>query len=285
MADETRVYSLIGYPVEHSMSPVMHNTVFRKLGLDCNYIKFSVKPEDLREFVTEKVKALEISGLNVTIPHKVKVIEYLDELSKEAETIGAVNTIKFGDKAVGYNTDGLGCIRALEEAGETVKGKKIHVFGAGGAARAIVTQAVIEGAKVSVSNREEEKQMALDLSSDVKDKLGKDVEVVDFKEQAIKEKLKEVDIVINATPVGMHPNTDQTVIPVGWIPDSATVMDIVYNPLETKLLQECREKGCNTVDGLGMLVHQGAEALKIWLDLEEVPVQEMRQAVEKELLE
>lgn len=273
---------VIGHPIKHSMSPIMHNAVFQELGLNCTYDPFDVKKEDLKKFI-ENCKIENFLGLNVTIPHKVEIIKFLDEISKEVRLIGAVNTIKFEDeKSKGFNTDGIGCIRALKEANVLVKYKKILILGAGGASRAISFQCILEGANVSISNREKERYMAVNLSEDIKEKLGERVDVIDFSNEKIKDKLKEVDILINTTPVGMFPYVNKSIIPVEIIPRDLVVMDIVYNPVETKLLREAKNKGCKTVDGVGMFVHQGAESLKIWLGIK-APVELMRKTVMKEL--
>lgn len=279
--DNTKTLGLVGHPIEHSLSPAMHNAVFRGLGLDCRYVVFDVRRGELERFIKSS-KEKDIIGLNVTIPHKVEVIGYVDKLSREAELIGAINTMKFNKKVVGYNTDGIGCVRALNEAGVSLKDKKVLILGAGGAARAIGFQCVLEGATVSISNREVERDMAVSLAADIEKKLNKKCDVVDFNVEKIKESLKKTDILINATPVGMYPKTDESVVPAEIIPKTVRVMDIVYNPMETKLLREAKKRGCKTIDGVGMLVHQGAESLKIWLGID-APIETMRDAVTERL--
>jgi len=278
----TKLLGLIGHPIAHSLSPVMHNAVFEKLKLNCTYLAFDVDERYL-EYVIKGANAIGIVGLNVTIPYKIRVIKYLDITSKEAKLIGAVNTIKFENKkAIGFNTDGIGCVRALKESVGKIKGKNILLLGAGGAARAIAFQSVMEGAKLSISNREIEKYMAFNISRDIKKKLGKKVDVIDFNMDEIKEKLSDTDILINATPVGMHPNVNESTIFSDMIPKNVVVMDIVYNPVETKLLRDAKKRGCRTVDGIGMLVNQGVETLKIWLNIK-APIDLMRKVVIREL--
>jgi len=268
---------LVGHPVEHSMSPAMHNAVFERLGLSYKYGLFDLLEEELEGFI-EKAKD-EMIGVNVTIPHKVNVIPFIDKLSREAELIGAVNTLKFEDGLVlGFNTDGLGCVKALDEAGFPVKGKRVLILGAGGAARAISFQAVLEGATVSLSNREEEKQMVLDLASELNGKTQSKVRVVDMVDEVLASELSNTDVLIHATPVGMHPREDGIVIPSKLIPKEVAVMDIVYNPLETRLLREAKNRGCPTISGVGMLVHQGVECGKIWLGIDP-PVDVMKKVV------
>ncbi|MBU4267140.1 MAG: shikimate dehydrogenase [Candidatus Altiarchaeales archaeon] len=271
-----KILGVIGHPIEHSLSPVMHRAALKELGLDYHYDKFEVKPEELENFVSDARE--NFLGFNVTVPHKVGIIKFLDNLSKEAELIGAVNTVKFeNSSAKGYNTDGLGALRALEEAGQQANGKKVLILGAGGASRAISFQLAMEGAEISICDKAGDK--AEELAAEIMKKLNKDVRILDF---PIKEKLDDFDILINATPVGMSPNIDNSPLPREFLNPSLTVMDIVYNPLETKLLKEARETGCKTVNGTGMLVNQGAESLRIWLGVE-APVETMRNALLNEL--
>ena len=271
-----KILGVIGHPIEHSLSPAMHRAALKELGLDYHYDKFEVKPEELENFVSDARE--NFLGFNVTVPHKVGIIKFLDNLSKEAELIGAVNTVKVeNSSAKGYNTDGLGALRALQEAGQQANGKKVLILGAGGASRAISFQLAMEGAEISICDKAGDK--AEELAAEIMKKLNKDVRILDF---PIKEKLDEFDILINATPVGMSPNINNSPLPREFLNPSLTVMDIVYNPLETKLLKEARETGCKTVNGTGMLVNQGAESLRIWLGVE-APVETMRNALLNEL--
>ncbi len=278
---KTKLLAVIGHPIGHSLSPLMHNAVFNELNINSVYLCFDIKPESLGKFVVG-AKAMQVKGINVTIPHKVTVMEHLDEISKEAELIGAVNTIKFNEnsgKTTGYNTDGSGCVRALQEAGEDLTGKHIFMLGAGGAARAICFQCVLEGANVTITNRTEEFFMAENLSKEICEKLNKEVSVVEFSNDKIKEQLMNSDILIHTTPIGMFPDNENCIIPGEIIPSHLTVMDIVYNPIETKLLKLAAEKGCKTVPGVGMFVHQGAEAEKIWFPGIVPPVDLMKKVV------
>ena len=270
-----KILGVIGHPIEHSFSPAMHRAALKELGLDYHYDKFEVKPEELENFVSDARQ--NFLGFNVTVPHKVEILKFLDSLSKEAELIGAVNTVKFeNSSAKGYNTDGLGALRALQEAGQPVNGKKVLILGAGGASRAISFQLAMEDAEISIFDKIGEK--AGELAGGIREKLDKEVGILD----SPPEKLDEFDILINATPVGMSPNTGNSPLPGELLNPSLTVMDIVYNPLETKLLKEAKEAGCKTVNGTGMLVNQGAESLKIWLGVD-APVETMRNALLNEL--
>ena len=271
---------LVGHPVEHSLSAIMHNAVFEKLQLDYTYESFDVKPADLDYFMDIAVYQGFI-GLNVTIPYKVDILKYIDKVSPEAKMIGAVNTIKFvGGAIYGYNTDGIGCTKALKDAGVSVKDKRVLVLGAGGAARAVAFQCAIEGASLSIANRT--MQRAELLAADIEGSLGKKVGVDDLSPEGLLSELKGIDILINATSAGMYPHEDAELLPPELIPEKIVVMDIVYNPLETKLLSAARSRGCKTINGVGMLARQGAESLKIWLGID-APVNVMEDAVISQL--
>jgi shikimate dehydrogenase len=278
MSGRRNKLGLIGHPVAHSLSPAMHNSVFKKLGMDYTYEAFDVKPEDVISFL-DRCKESSFLGLNVTIPYKVEVMKYIDNVSENAQLIGAVNTIKFeGTDVYGYNTDGIGCIKALSDAGVSIDEKKILILGAGGAARAIAFQCIIDGAHVCISNRT--RARALELASEIETRLGEKIRVVDYSLDALTEELDDISVLINATSVGMKPEDE--VIPWEHIPSGIAVMDIVYNPLETDLLRKAKVKGCKTINGVGMLVHQGAESLRIWLGIDP-PIEVMRTTVISQL--
>ncbi len=280
MEENPKLFGLVGHPVQHSLSPLMHNAVFKKLGLNHSYSAFDIKKDDLGVFL-DRCRDGNFLGLNITIPYKVDVIRYLDSLDEKAKLVNAVNTIKFEDKIIsGYNTDGLGCVRALEEAGEKIKGKRILILGAGGAARAIAFQCSLEGAELVISNRTMEK--AMKLSKEIREKLGKRTLVVNFSESSIREIISTTDILINTTSVGMHPKVRRSPIATDVLDPELTVMDIVYNPIETQLLKNAKRAGCKTIDGIGMLVHQGAESLRIWLDIK-APIDVMRRVIVEKL--
>jgi shikimate dehydrogenase len=268
-------FGLIGHPVSHSMSKIMHEAAFDKLGLDYTYGLFDTQEHELKLFMDNA----KFRGLNVTIPLKVAVLDFLDELSEEAKLIGSVNTIEFiEDKKVGHNTDVLGFMKCLEEAEVDVLDMTFLVLGVGGAGRGIVYKLAMEKARVYVFDVDQRKCKA--LAEEVLKKVGVRVEPIILDE--IEQKMHNVDVLVNATPVGMHPNVDKIPIPSKLMHQALTVVDIVYNPVETKLLKEAGERGCKTVNGVGMLVHQGAEAQKIWLD-NKPPIDVMKEAVLKNL--
>lgn len=259
---KTNVTGIIGNPVEHSLSPLMHNAAFKYLGLDYIYVPFLVAENALEDAIMGS-KSLNIKGLNVTIPHKTEVIKHLDSVDKIAELIGAVNTIKFnGNHAKGFNTDGIGAVKAIEEV-STVKNKKIIILGAGGAARAIAFQILLEGAgSLVIANRTPEN--ALNLQKNIVEKLSFDVKTADFGKK-LENELLDADILINTTPIGMYPHTDdEPIVKSEMMHENLIVNDIVYNPLKTGLLREAEKCGAKTVSGIKMLIYQGVEAFKIW---------------------
>lgn len=278
LTGKSSVYGIFGYPVKHSLSPLMQNAAFEKTGVDAVYVPFEVKPESLKEAV-EGVRALGIKGFNVTVPHKENIVEHLDYLSDEAEFLGAVNTVKNeGGELTGYNTDAEGFLRSLIEEGVDLEGKRALMFGAGGAARAVGYALLKGGVKfLNVVNRN------FSRAKEVGELLGRrgNVLVFPLKEGTVETLLKDVDIIVNTTSVGMKPD-DPNLFDYSKIPEGITVVDIIYNPPETPLLKAARKKGCKTVNGLGMLVHQGAVAFEIWTG-KKAPVETMREVLEREL--
>ena len=243
----TNIVGLIGHPVEHSFSPPMHNAAFEKLNMDYAYVAFDVNPCDL-ESAINGAEALNIKGFNVTIPHKIEVMKYLDEIDEIAQLIGAVNTIDFKNLK-GYNTDGIGAVKAIEEV-TSIKNKNVLIAGAGGASRAISFYIAKYGASnLKILNRNIDK--AQKLASDVSN--SGLIENVNF--DSIKNMdLSDVDILINTTPVGMHPNIDD--VPIAQACDmheDLVVFDAVYNPNETGLLKEAIKADAKPVYGIKML--------------------------------
>lgn len=265
----TEIYGVIGDPIGHSLSPAMHNAAFRHLGMECIYLSFHVLPFSLQKFM-ENAKKIGIKGLNVTLPYKKRIMELVepDELSKK---IGAVNTVDLV-KEKGYNTDAIGAKRALESSGIRVKGKNVLVIGAGGAASAIVFQLVKDGAEVTIANRTERRAR----------KLAKVAGCTPSRLHDIRKLAKKSEIIINCTSVGMYPRVDESLLPEDAIRREHTVFDVVYNPVETKLLKNAKRAGAKTVDGLSMLLHQGAESFRIWTG-RNPPLDVMRFALKKEM--
>ncbi len=261
-------FGIIGYPIGHSVSPAMHNSAFEHLGIDAIYLKFEVKPEDLRDAILG-ARALGFRGFNVTIPHKEAVLKYVEPVGI-AKMIGAVNTLLLPELK-GYNTDAYGAMEALRRAGVDVEGKRALVVGAGGAGRAIAFALAEKGAYVIVTNRTESR--GLKLAEDVR-KVGK---CVFHPYDRLEELRGNLDIIVNATPLGMKGFESKLPVPEVLIERGCVVFDTVYNPLETPLIKLAKERGCKVVYGIDMLVYQGAEAFKIWLGIDP-PVEVMREA-------
>jgi shikimate dehydrogenase len=259
----TQLYGVIGNPVAHSLSPLMHNRAFAHSGFNGVFVAFPV--ENVEDAVCG-IRALGIRGASVTIPHKISIMDFLDEIDETAHRIGAVNTVvNRGGRLSGYNTDAPGAIGALKQR-VSIRGKNVYIIGAGGAARAIGFGLVSEGAKVRIVNR------TLQKGEELAGALGAGFSL-------LKDDLElDCDILINTTPVGMTPHTESMPIPATSIRKETAVMDIVYNPLRTRLLRAAADKGCATVEGIGMFVYQGAHQFKLWTG-QEAPIDIMRDAV------
>ncbi len=263
----TKLVGVFGYPVEHSLSPAMHNAAFAALHLPYIYVPFCVAPSDLGAAIGS-LKSLGIIGVNLTIPHKEAVLPYLDEITSEAREVGAVNTVHCVDgvRLTGDNTDGYGFYAPLAAAGLSVSGRRVVVLGAGGAARSVVIRLAREGAHISIANRSHDR--AIRLAQAVEDAGYARVGVVEWESPGRKDlyrALTECEILVQTTRVGMHPQSmEMPEIPIETLTQQHTVYDLVYNPAETALLREARRRGCRTITGVQMLVHQGAAAFHRW---------------------
>lgn len=279
---KTALYGLFGYPVEHTASPIMHNAAFEALKLNGVYLPFPVRP-DLLEDAVNGLTALGIQGINVTIPHKQAIIPFLHELSHEAQTIGAVNTVEIvGHKLIGHNTDGRGFIRALDnEAGFSVQGKPVFIAGCGGAGFAVAVQCALEGASdISIMDVDLDRCSALSIK--LKGITSCRVNSLHpSSKDAIVNALSKAKLVVNATPLGMH-QTDPLPFPIEPISKNAVVYDVVYNLPETALLEQVRAKGCQGYGGLSMLLYQGVAAFEIWTG-ENAPVEVMKSVLHKQI--
>lgn len=274
----TNVVGLIGNPVEHSFSPPMHNAAFKALNMDYVYVAFDVLPENLENAIMGG-KALNIKGLNVTIPHKINVMEYLNEIDDVARLIGAVNTIDFKNLK-GYNTDGIGAIKAIKEV-TPIENKKVILAGAGGASRAISFYLAKENPEeIIILNRNTKK--AENLSKDLlNSKLTDNVKSGSIDE--IEKYIKNGDILVDSTPLGMYPHTEDTPIATSdMMHEDLVVNDIVYNPNETALIKEAIKADAKPVYGIKMLLYQGAESFKIWTN-QEPPIDVMEKALKETL--
>ncbi len=246
---QTVLYAIIGNPVEHSLSPILHNGAFRRMGLNAAYLAFKVR--DLEDAL-RGIRGLGIQGVSVTLPFKTKVIPFLDDVEEVAREIRAVNTIvNQRGRMIGYNTDWHGALEALEEKID-LRGKRVLLLGAGGAARAIAFGLKRRDCQVTLSNRTVERGKAL------ANELG-----FLYRPWLSIEEMEE-DVLINTTSVGMSPHDEESPVPKKVLKEGMTVMDIVYRPLRTKLLREAEERGSLTINGLEMLARQGAAQLEIW---------------------
>ena len=271
-----KVFGVFGDPIEHSLSPAMHNAAFSALGMDCVYHAFKVKPEKLENAILG-AEAMGFGGLNLTVPLKEAALK-LDCIKPDplAVEIGAVNTIVFRDgEILGYNTDGLGARQALLETAVEMGGSKVLIAGAGGAARAIAFQLAADGAGVIIANRTEAR--AVELAEDISvAKLPGKVKGKGLLELGTL--IRETDILINTTTLGMHPHREASIAEAEDLHPDLTVFDIVYNPLETRLLRDAKASGAKTVSGVLMLVYQGAEAFRLWTGVKP-PVELMKKTV------
>jgi len=259
----TALYAVLGDPVAHSLSPLMHNAAFDLTGCNAVYVALCVTDP---AGAVAAIRTLSIAGASVTIPHKTAMIGHLDQLDPAAKAIGAVNTIvNQNGKLIGYNTDGLGAVRALTEK-TSLTHKRVTVVGAGGAARAIGYVVAEQGARVTIANRSTVCGQAL-----AKDLQAGFLPLKEFTGDSC-------DVLINTTPVGMHPDTDVTPIDEAVLRSDMVVMDAVYNPLVTRLLRDAGRTGCITVSGADMFVYQGAAQFELWTG-RPAPVEVMRMAV------
>lgn len=277
ITSSTKITGIIGYPIKHTLSPIMHNRAFSLLNLDFLYVVFPVEPKDLDKAVMA-LSALKIKGVNVTIPFKQDILKYLDEIAPCAGRIGAVNTIvNENGKLIGYNTDGEGFINSLKEVNFEIEGKKILLLGAGGACRAVAVALAWAGAKkIIVATRDVNKAEKMIKETG----LDQELQTECFSLPGLPaEKIAEPDLIVNTTPLGMAPLEDKMPdISLEGLHSSQYVYDLIYNPLETVLLRQARLKGCKTVNGIGMLVHQGAKSFYLWTQ-KKPPIEEMRHAI------
>lgn len=281
ISGRTGLFALIGTPVGHSKSPVMYNYSFEKLDLDYRYLAFDITVDKVKEALSA-IKTFNIKGANVTMPCKSAVTEYMDELSPAARIIGACNTIvNDNGKLVGHITDGVGYVRNLKENGVEVKGKKITIMGAGGAATAIQVQCALDGAReISIFNTKDDfykraEQTVENIKKEVPECIVNlyDLEDID----KLYEEIESSDILTNATLIGMKPYDNETNIKdVSVLRKELVVTDVVYNPKKTKMIEDAEANGCKSIGGLGMLLYQGAEAFNLYTGLE-MPVEEIKE--------
>lgn len=276
----TKLTGLLGSPVEHSISPMMHNESFRRLDLDYVYLAFDVGTDQL-EVAVEGLKALGVRGFNLTMPNKNLMCSLVDELSAASKIGGAVNTV-VNDNGVlkGYTTDGIGFMRAVKEAGKDIIGKKMTLLGAGGAAAAILVQAALDGVgEISVFNIQDAfYKRAEGIMEELRKESNCVLNLYDFSDsELLKKEISESEILVNGTSVGMAPKTDRCIITDDSVfHRDLYVFDVIYNPEETLLLKKAKAAGCETQNGLNMLLYQGAASFELWTG-KEMPVDIIKQ--------
>jgi shikimate dehydrogenase len=279
VSGKTRLYGVIGDPIEHSLSPALQNAAFAATGTDAVFLAFQVNAAEVDNALLG-VRALGICGLNVTMPNKNTVIDDLDEIDPTAQFLGSVNTIKNSNGTLcGYSTDGVGAKKALTENGVELAGKKLVLLGGGGAAKAIAYALAEEAGEIAIFNRNPQRLTPLIEAIVAK---NKKVTACALEPKAVQKGLENADLLINATSVGMHPNAKESLVQRQWLKPGLAVMDIVYNPLETKLAKDAKAVGAKVVSGLEMLVYQGAASFELWTG-KKAPVQVMREAALRQL--
>ncbi len=275
---QTQFCGVIGNPVEHSLSPAIHNAAFQKLGLNFVYLAFRV------EAIGDAIKGLRalgsFRGASVTIPHKVATVPLLDSIEPTARHIGAINTIVAkGGTLTGYNTDATGALRALREGAVALKGRQVVILGSGGAARAIAfalgTEPGIDRLTILGIDNQERTALVRDLQS----KTGMTVQESPLYEGTLRKVLPDTHVLIHCTPMGMSPKLHETSVPVTLLHAGLTVMDIVYNPRDTRLLKDAKAAGCRTIPGLEMFLHQAAAQFELWTN-QTAPADVMRAILE-----
>jgi shikimate dehydrogenase len=277
---KTKVCALIGDPVEHSFSPLIHNAGFEALGINFIYVAFPVK--DL-ESAIKGIRALNIRGVSITIPHKIKAIKYVDKLDKIASKIGSINTIVNDNSSlIGYNSDGIGALKVFQDRKVELTGKSILILGSGGVARAIafslLMNATIKNLRILGIVEEEIDTLVSDLSqlnvAKVEGRL--------LNERILSESIAEAEILINCTPIGMYPRISESPVPVEFFKPQLIVFDVVYNPPQTKLLKEAAQAGCQAISGLEMFINQAVIQFELWTG-EKAPVAVMERVLLEQL--
>ena len=275
---QTQFCGVIGNPVEHSLSPAIHNAAFQKLGLNFVYLAFRV------EAIGDAIKGLRaignFRGASVTIPHKVAAVSFLDSVEPTARHIGAINTIvSMGGTLTGYNTDATGALRALREGDVDLKGRQIVMLGSGGAARAIAfalgTEAGID--RLTILGIDDGERTA--LARDLRSKTGMTVLDSPLDEEGLRKFLPDAHVLIHCTPMGMSPKAHETSVPATLLHAGLAVMDIVYNPRDTRLLKDAKAVGCRTIPGIEMFLHQAASQFELWTN-QAAPTDVMRKVLE-----
>ncbi len=273
---QTQLCGLLGNPVEHSLSPAIHNAAFQELGLNFAYLAFPVENQDL-EHAIRGIRAIgHIRGFSVTIPHKVSIMPFLDSIETTAQHIGSVNTIlKENGNLIGSNTDATGALQALRLGGVHLEGQRVVMIGSGGAARAIAFGLCVEGKIQNLTLLGIDDKERTALARDLRNKTETPITDYPLNHSTLSTALSSSQLMIHCTPIGMHPNIEQSCVPQTLLHPGLTVMDIVYNPLNTQLLKDAQAAGCHTIQGLDMFLHQAVGQFELWTG-ESAPVDTMR---------
>ena len=281
ISPDTRLCAVIGNPVAHSLSPAVHNAAFNALGLDFVYVAFRV--EDLKSAVSGMRALQNFRGMSVTIPHKLEIIDYLDDVAEIDRFIGSVNTvINEAGRLYGFGTDGPGALKAIVAAGVSLEGANVLMLGAGGASRAIAFTLARSAALDSLVMLDINESMLLSLAADLQRGTSVPVEAELLGVDSIAHRVAEADIIINCTPVGMHPQEDATLIPAELFREGQTVFDVVYTPLKTRLLKDAEARGCRVISGVEMFINQAVLQFERFTGAD-APVEVMRRVVMERL--
>jgi shikimate dehydrogenase len=278
---KTRVYALIGNPVSHSMSPAIHNAAFMELGQDSIYVAFQV--EDVKSAMAGMRALDNFRGMSVTIPHKIEVMQYVDEIPDVDRYIGSINTVvKEEGKLIGFNTDGPGALKAIVDAGVELAGKNVLMLGAGGAARAIAFTLAQKGNIGKLVLLDINAEFLSQLTGDLRSGTNAVIEDGELNPAAVAEHMASADLIINCTPVGMHPNEDASLVDEDLFRPGQVVFDVVYNPLETKMLRQAKGKGLKVIQGVEMFINQAILQLERFAGAD-APEELMRKVVMEKL--
>jgi shikimate dehydrogenase len=277
----TRICAVIGNPVGHSLSPALHNAAFDELGLDFVYVAFRV--EDLKSALAG-MRALEnFRGMSVTIPHKIEAMRYVDEIAEADRHIGSINTIiNENGKLIGLGTDGPGALKALVDAGVEIAGKNVMMLGAGGAARAIAFTLALKTSLAKLTILDINEAMLAGLAADLKAGTSARIEAEALTDGSISRAMADAELIINCTPIGMHPKEGVSLVPIDFFSPGQAVFDVVYTPLETKLLADARSRGVKTISGVEMFINQAVLQFRRFTGVD-APVEVMRRVVMERL--